>query len=103
MYTTTPSGLAPEITHFNTHDANGADLIVKSNDAHNLLRPETIESLFVMYRVTRDEKWRDAGWKMFEAFEKHCKVDSGGRCLLCCYNVFELNLYSSRFMPLCAR
>ena len=33
---------------------------VKKADAFSLLRPETIESLFYLYRVTGDEKWRDA-------------------------------------------
>lgn len=28
------------------------DIYVKPADAHNLLRPETVESLFILYRVT---------------------------------------------------
>jgi hypothetical protein len=28
------------------------DLLIKDKDAHNLLRPETVESLFVLWRVT---------------------------------------------------
>lgn len=27
---------------------------------------ETAEALFLMYRVTRDEKWREMGWTLFE-------------------------------------
>ena len=34
-------------------------------DAHNLLRPETLESLFVLWRVTGDRKYRDWGWHIF--------------------------------------
>ena len=33
---------------------------VKKNDAHSLLRPETVESLFVLWRVTGEEEWREA-------------------------------------------
>jgi hypothetical protein len=40
--------------------------------------PETIESLFLAYRSTGDEKYREEGWKIFQAFEKHCKVRHGG-------------------------
>jgi len=73
MYEVQPLGLAPEISHFNDHD-----IFVKPGDEHNLLRPETVESLFVMYRITKDEKYREWGWKIFEAFERHCKVADGG-------------------------
>ena len=45
---------------------------------HNLLRPETIESLFYMWRFTKDPKYREWGWKMFLGFEKYTKVPSGG-------------------------
>lgn len=30
------------------------DIIIKHADRHNLLRPETVESLFVLYRITED-------------------------------------------------
>ena len=33
--------------------------------------PEAIESVFIMYRITGDEYWREKGWKMFEAIQKH--------------------------------
>lgn len=33
------------------------DIIIKHADRHNLLRPETVESLFVLYRVTEDPKY----------------------------------------------
>lgn len=31
------------------------------------LRPEAIESVFYMWRVTGDKKWREQGWKMVES------------------------------------
>lgn len=33
------------------------DIIIKRADRHNLLRPETVESLFVLYRITEDPKY----------------------------------------------
>lgn len=33
------------------------DIIIKPADRHNLLRPETVESLFVLYRITEDPKY----------------------------------------------
>ncbi|KAF3940280.1 hypothetical protein ABW19_dt0209858 [Dactylella cylindrospora] len=78
MYNTTATGLAPEIAFFNMDEAGEKDIIVKPQDAHNLQRPETVESLFLMYRMTGDEMYREWGWKIFKAFVKHSAVDGGG-------------------------
>lgn len=40
-----------------------------------LLRPEAIESVFVMYRLTGDNYWRVKGWKMFEAIVKYSRTE----------------------------
>ncbi|KAJ5157508.1 Mannosyl-oligosaccharide 1-2-alpha-mannosidase [Penicillium canariense] len=50
------------------------DIEIHNMDRHNLQRPETIESLFYMYRVTGDEIYREWGWEMFKAFIKHTAV-----------------------------
>lgn len=101
-YKVTATGLAPEITHFDMHDpplmmsdsvtppqspaalSDDAeaewkkDLIIKGADSHNLQRPETVESLFYMWRITGDEMYREWGWDMFEAFVKHTAVEYNG-------------------------
>ncbi|KAI0518051.1 glycoside hydrolase family 47 protein [Xylaria bambusicola] len=94
MYAVTKTGLAPEIAwfHANEEDLRPApgdrplaatkdslaawkkDYIVKPLDAHNLQRPETVESLFMMWRITEDPVYREWGWKIFNAFEKYTKV-----------------------------
>lgn len=43
-------------------------------DRHNLLRPETVESLFYLYRFTKDRKYRDWGWEILQNFNKYTKV-----------------------------
>ncbi|KAJ2518498.1 Mannosyl-oligosaccharide 1,2-alpha-mannosidase mns3 [Coemansia sp. RSA 2049] len=48
----------------------GGDILVHASDRHNLLRPETVESLFILWRITGEAKWRDYGWQIFEAFEQ---------------------------------
>jgi endoplasmic reticulum Man9GlcNAc2 1,2-alpha-mannosidase len=40
--------------------------------------PETIESLFVAYRLTGDDRYREYGWKIFQSIEKYCRLESGG-------------------------
>lgn len=41
---------------------------------HNLLRPEAMEAMFVLWRVTQKEIYREWAWQMFLAFERNCKV-----------------------------
>eukprot|EP00296_Roombia_truncata_P001435 JP437207.1.p1 GENE.JP437207.1~~JP437207.1.p1 ORF type:complete len:186 (+),score=16.99 JP437207.1:27-560(+) len=73
MYDLTPTKLAAEDTRFdpgtqNPHPGNPV----------NIQRPETMESLFIMWRLTHDNKYRDWGWKMMQAFEKAERVEGGG-------------------------
>jgi mannosyl-oligosaccharide alpha-1,2-mannosidase len=52
---------------------------VQPNDVHNLQRPETVESLFYMWRITGDVKYREWGWEMFQSFVNYTSVaDEGG-------------------------
>lgn len=76
-YMKQPTQLAAEITYFALTDAEEHDLYVKPNDAHNLLRPEFIESLYYFYALTGNRTYQDMGWNVFQAFEKHTKVASG--------------------------
>ncbi|ESK93354.1 glycoside hydrolase family 47 protein [Moniliophthora roreri MCA 2997] len=47
-------------------------------DARYILRPETVESLFLAFRLTGDARYRNWGWNIFQAIEKHCRVPTGG-------------------------
>ena len=68
-----PTGL-PGVVH---QSIGEDDYMVKQSDAHNLQRPETVESLFYMWRITGEEKYREWGWVMFENFVKHMAVPDG--------------------------
>ncbi|BET02539.1 Endoplasmic reticulum mannosyl-oligosaccharide [Nesidiocoris tenuis] len=76
-YSERPTFLAPEITYFNLQNDGKSDLYVKMNDAHNLLRPEFIESLWYMYQITGNTTYQDWGWKIFQSIEKYAKVEHG--------------------------
>jgi hypothetical protein len=39
-------------------------------DTRYLLRPEAIESVFYMWRITGDPSWQEKGWNMWESIEK---------------------------------
>lgn len=44
-------------------------------DRKYILRPEAIESVFIMYRITGDPAWMDKAWNMFSHIEKHTRTD----------------------------
>ncbi|CAK5284570.1 unnamed protein product [Mycena citricolor] len=98
----TPSGLAPEIVHVRETIEKGdwfikgakpvgeppvydaryilryATLLIVRQPAHPSPSPETVESLFIAWRLTGHPKFRDYGWEIFQAIEKHCRIPDGG-------------------------
>ncbi|KAJ1741714.1 mannosyl-oligosaccharide alpha-1,2-mannosidase [Coemansia sp. RSA 990] len=94
MYFDTPSGLAPEIAYFRQVDRNtkqqvhfeaadqlvppNGDILVPPSDRHYLLRPETVESFYLLWKITGETKWREYGWQIFQAIEKWAKLEDGG-------------------------
>ncbi|KAG9124096.1 hypothetical protein FRC07_012851 [Ceratobasidium sp. 392] len=46
-------------------------------DGRWLSRPETLESIFLLWRTTKDPVWRERGWKIFQAIEKHSRTKYG--------------------------
>ncbi len=76
-YDRMPSGLAPE--RFAFEESEPIYNRIQVREGKYILRPETVESVFVMYRVTGDKRYREMGWKIFKAIEKHCRVK-------CCYS-----------------
>ena len=75
MYHLQPSGIGAEYSRFSPEMTPG-------HDASYKLRPETVESLFVLWRVTGDVQYRDWGWELWTAIDKHCRVDGGYAALL---------------------
>jgi mannosyl-oligosaccharide alpha-1,2-mannosidase len=47
-------------------------------DARYILRPETVESLFIAFRLTGNQRYRRRGWEIFQSIETHCRVNTGG-------------------------
>lgn len=61
MYNMTATGLASEIVYFNTNaesPLDAPDMTIQMRDKHNLLRPETMESIFLLWRITGDNIYR---------------------------------------------
>ncbi|KAM8719384.1 hypothetical protein ACLKA7_012008 [Drosophila subpalustris] len=73
-YIRTPTQLGPEAFRFS--DAAEARAL-RSQEKYYILRPETFESYFVLWRLTHDQKYRDWGWEAVLALEKHCRTAHG--------------------------
>lgn len=46
-------------------------------NSNYILRPETVESYFIMWRLTHDQKYRDWGWEVVQALELNCRTKYG--------------------------
>ncbi|KAJ2004452.1 hypothetical protein GGI04_002606 [Coemansia thaxteri] len=102
-YAMTPTGLGPDTISFNAtetrpsyynnawwykesqFDAYG----VGSSNPQYVLRPETVETLFILYRITGDTKYQDWGWNIFLAIEKYTRREVGYAAYV---NVYRTNV-----------
>lgn len=71
FYQSTPTKLAGENYFFHS----GQDMTVGTS--WNILRPETVESLFYLWRLTGNKTYQEWGWNIFQAFEKNSRIESG--------------------------
>lgn len=70
MYARMNTGISPEFVQF----APGEDFQVGRGAPHYLLRPEAVESMFILHQMTGDPVYREWGWEVFQAIEKYCKT-----------------------------
>lgn len=54
-------------------DNSEKDFTVKEGEYK--LRPEVVESLYVLNKLTGDPIYREMGWEIFQSIEKYCKTD----------------------------
>lgn len=69
LYRNYKTGFMPEILELSKK--------IRVLDHQYQLRPETIESIYVMYRFTGLPKYREYAWEIFSNLEKNCKVQHG--------------------------
>ena len=76
-------GLSPPQAYLDSVTGLAADVITftpsspLSDQAKYILRPETVESYFVLWRLTKQPQYRDWGWQLARALEKHCRLEVG--------------------------
>jgi len=60
--------LGPEAFRF---DGQG-HMTSRTNEKMFLLRPETVETYFILWRLTHDKRYRDWGWEVVEVSAFTC-------------------------------
>jgi len=62
MYARMATGISAEFVQFEA----GKDFRIGSGAPHYLLRPETVESFFILSQLTGDPVYREWGWEVFQ-------------------------------------
>lgn len=75
----------------NIHNLERADQLIAERrlprgftsvpDTRYILRPEAIESIFILYRATGRQELLDSAWAMFQAIEKHTRTELANSAL----------------------
>ncbi|KAI1254745.1 hypothetical protein MGN70_003760 [Eutypa lata] len=75
----------------NIHNLERADQLIAERrlprgftsvpDTRYILRPEAIESIFILYRATGRRELLDSAWAMFQAIEKHTRTELANSAL----------------------
>ncbi|XP_078339202.1 mannosyl-oligosaccharide 1,2-alpha-mannosidase IA-like [Crassostrea virginica] len=73
-YKRSETKLGPEAFRF---DGNTEAKSIRQNEKYYILRPEVVETHFYMWRLTKEEKYRDWNWEAVQALERHCRTDGG--------------------------
>ena len=71
MYARMNTGISAEFVQF----VPDKDFEIGRGAPHYLLRPEAVESFFVLNQLTGDPIYREWGWEVFMALEKYCKTE----------------------------
>eukprot|EP00747_Dinoflagellata_sp_TGD_P048708 gnl/TRDRNA2_/TRDRNA2_145764_c0_seq2.p1 gnl/TRDRNA2_/TRDRNA2_145764_c0~~gnl/TRDRNA2_/TRDRNA2_145764_c0_seq2.p1 ORF type:complete len:383 (+),score=64.50 gnl/TRDRNA2_/TRDRNA2_145764_c0_seq2:162-1151(+) len=76
MYKRMATGMAAEAVIFGQGSAN--DFVADApSSMWTMLRPETVESFFILHELTGDPKYREWGHEVFDALEKTCRAPFG--------------------------
>ncbi|KAL2814688.1 glycoside hydrolase [Aspergillus cavernicola] len=89
LYKNSPLGIMPEMFSLSScpslvecpWDERQESVYNYVRDKRYILRPEALESIFYMYRITGEEKYRDAAWEMFEVIESYTNTEFGNAAL----------------------
>ena len=81
QYTPPPIPTTEEVAKGRIRDEHLPPGMVRVKAPKYILRPEAIESVFIMYRITGDDYWRKKGWAMFEAIRRYTSAAFGASAI----------------------
>ncbi|KAL5335562.1 glycoside hydrolase [Aspergillus crustosus] len=89
IYKNSPLGIMPEMFSLTSCPTRGAcpwderqeQIFLAVRDKRYILRPEAIESVFYLYRITGEQRYADSAWEMFEAIERVTQTEFGNAAL----------------------
>jgi hypothetical protein len=67
-------GLPGEYVKF---DGTKDDFKVATDAPYYILRPETVETLFILHHLTKDNVYREWSWEIFRAIDTSCRTEAG--------------------------
>jgi len=71
MYQSSLTKIAPDSAVFNVNS-------IRAKESKYILRPETAETYFYLWRVTKKAEYRDWGHEILKAINKYLRVPTGG-------------------------
>ncbi|KAL8915574.1 MAG: hypothetical protein Q9171_000139 [Xanthocarpia ochracea] len=80
-YTPPPIPSQEEYAHSRIRDEKLPKGVTRITGSKYILRPEAIESVFIMYRVTGDDYWREKGWEMFTSIQNYTRAEFGAAAI----------------------
>lgn len=81
LYSPNPPMNHKEYVHNRIQEERLPKGITRIGARNYILRPEAIESVWYMYRITGDPHWREAGWRMFLAVNEHTSTVYGNSAI----------------------
>lgn len=84
-YIRTATSIGPESFRFTDQVEAVA---ARTNEKYYILRPEVVESWFYLWRITKDNKYRDWAWDTVQSLERHCRLHHGYSGIK---NVYDVN------------
>ena len=80
--TSLPPPPPPELREFpnrHVHDVGHGDFAIKPADAHSLLRPEAVESFYLLWKASGDPRYRQWAWEVHRALHRWARVRAADR------------------------
>jgi mannosyl-oligosaccharide alpha-1,2-mannosidase len=75
LYAGFPAGVMPERVVFRLGEQKGAEFTMAADGY--ILRPESVESVYLMWKFTGLQKYRDYAWEMFKGINRSCFTENG--------------------------